>query len=151
MSNERGRECLLQEQAATPDTTNCPKTLRFCTKPGMSAALTLTVCTRFSCGLLASVDQLTLLACSAKKAPMSISASLGQKFRNKSGDFMFLHLEAHRTKLYVSGDTTFSMPLTYDDVMRQTRTFIENASEDTLNDCWDDERTASLSQRNGLE
>ena len=54
---------------------------KFCTKPGMSAALTLTVCTRFSCGLLASVDQLTLLACNSKKAPMSISVSLSQKER----------------------------------------------------------------------
>ena len=46
---------------------------KFCSKLGMSAALTLTVCTLFSCGFLASVDQLTLLACIAKKAPMSIS------------------------------------------------------------------------------
>ena len=129
MSNERGCECPLQEQAATPDTTNCPNTyehaeLRACrtqhseclkpmhglasgsglcswkklwglttgmnltdfpskfrTKPGMSASLTLKVCTRFSCGLLASVDQLTDLACRAKKAPMSISVSVSQKER----------------------------------------------------------------------
>ena len=54
---------------------------KICTKLGMSAALTLTVCTRFSCGLLASVDQLTLLACNAKKAPMSISVPLSQKQR----------------------------------------------------------------------
>ena len=52
---------------------------KFCTKPGMSAALTLTVCTRLSRGLLASVDQLTLLACGAEKAPISISVSLSQK------------------------------------------------------------------------
>ena len=52
---------------------------KFRTKPGMSAALTSTVCTRFSCGLLASVDQLTLLACGAKKAPMSISVSLSEQ------------------------------------------------------------------------
>ena len=51
---------------------------KFCTKLGISAVLTLTVCTRFNCGLLASVDQLTLLACNAKKAPMSISVSLSQ-------------------------------------------------------------------------
>ena len=54
---------------------------KFCTKPGMSAALTLTVCTRFSCGLLASVDQLTVLACGAKKAPMSITVSLSHRER----------------------------------------------------------------------
>ena len=54
---------------------------KFCTKPEISAVLTLTVCTRFNCGLLASVDQLTLLACNAKRAPMSISVSLSQKQR----------------------------------------------------------------------
>ena len=35
----------------------------------------------FSCGLLATVDHLTLLACTAKKAHMSISVSLSQKQR----------------------------------------------------------------------
>ena len=61
---------------------------KFCTKLGISAALTLTVCTRFNCGLLASVDQLTLLACSIKKAPKSISVSLSQKER-RLGLFLF--------------------------------------------------------------
>ena len=131
MSNERRYECLLQEQAATEGTTNCPKTYehadlrtcrtqqneclkpahvlasgsglcnkkkeklcglttgmnlsdypaKFCTNPGISAVLTLTVCTRCNCGLLASLDQLTLLACNAKKAPMSISVSLSLEER----------------------------------------------------------------------
>ena len=51
---------------------------KFCTKPGMSASLTLTVCTRFSCGLLASVAH---GLCNAEMAPMSISVSLSQRER----------------------------------------------------------------------
>ena len=35
----------------------------------------------------------------------------------------------------------------YDDVMRQTRTSIDNASEHTLNDQWNDERKVLLSEK----
>ena len=45
----------------------------------------------------------------------------------------------HRSPLDVPNEDTFSVPLRYVDVRRQTRTSIDNASEHTLNDYWNAE------------
>ena len=52
----------------------------------------------------------------------------------------------HRTKLYIPDEATFTIPMTFVDVMRQTRTSIGNASEHTLTDFWNDERTVFFSE-----
>ena len=49
-------------------------------------------------------------------------------------DFIHRHHEVHRSKLYVSDKATFTTPLKYVDVMGQTMTSIDGASEHTLND-----------------
>ena len=63
-----------------------------------------------------------------------------------SGDFKNRHHEVHRTKLYIADETTFSIPMQCVDVMRHTRARIDNASEHTLNDHWNDDRKVSLSE-----
>ena len=45
-------------------------------------------------------------------------------------------LEEHEWSFHLSPSRTFSIPLNYVDVMRQTRTRIDNASEHALNECW---------------
>ena len=52
----------------------------------------------------------------------------------ESGDVKYRQHEVHRTMLYLQSETTFPIPMTYVDVMVQTRTSIDNASERTLND-----------------
>ena len=42
--------------------------------------------------------------------------------------------EVHRAKLSIPEEITFSVPFQYVDVMKHTRTSIDNASGDTLND-----------------
>ena len=52
-----------------------------------------------------------------------------------SGDSIFRHNEAHST-----------IPMKDVDVMRQTRTIIDDGSEHTRNDCWNDEIEVLLSE-----
>ena len=54
-------------------------------------------------------------------------------------------------KLYVMKDETFLIPMKYVDVVRQTRTSMNNASEHTLNDYWNEESDFSHPQKNGSE
>ena len=61
-------------------------------------------------------------------------------------DFTYRHHEAHRTMLYVEDETSLSIPSKYVDVMRPTKTSIDNASEHTLNDYWNDGREDLLSK-----
>ena len=63
-----------------------------------------------------------------------------------SGDFICRHHDAHRTKLSILDGTTLPVPWKYIDVMMQTRTGIDNASEHTLNGCWNDETQVLLSE-----
>ena len=45
--------------------------------------------------------------------------------------------EVHRSTLFVPKEETFLIRMRYVDVMMQTRTSNDNASRQTLNDCWD--------------
>ena len=70
----------------------------------------------------------------------------GKDSESTSGDFKYRHHEVHRTILYVQDETTVSIPLRYD-VMSLTRTRMDNASEHTLNDNWNDEREVLLAEK----
>ena len=63
----------------------------------------------------------------------------GKHLWSMSGDFICRHHEAHRAKLYVPQKTTFPNPSKHVDVMRQTRRSIDNESEHTLKDFWNEE------------
>ena len=65
-----------------------------------------------------------------------------------SGDFNHRYREVHRTKLFVPGGTTFSIPLKYIDVMRPEEQASTTLPKNTLRDSWIDERERkSCSQR----
>ena len=90
----------------------------------------------------------------AKRTPFSKHKTV-KSFRSMSGDFLYRYHEVHRTKLYVPVDTALSIPLKYEDVMRHMRRSIDNASEHTLKNYWNDEkereRERSCSQMSGSE
>ena len=68
-----------------------------------------------------------------------------------SGDFIYIYIyiyiyihdEVHRSRLYVPNEEAFSKNV---DVMRRTRTSIENAFEHTHNDYWNAESEDTLSE-----
>ena len=59
--------------------------------------------------------------------------------------FIYRRPEVQRSELPVVDETTFSNSMQFVDVMRQTRTSIDNASECALDDCWNDESEVLLS------
>ena len=63
-----------------------------------------------------------------------------------TGDLIFRHHAAHRTKQYIRDETAFPNPLNFDHVMTQTKTSIDNASEHTPNDYWNDKSEVLLSE-----
>ena len=62
---------------------------------------------------------------------------------------MHAHREVHRSTFFVADKETFPVPSNYVNVVRQTRTSMDKASEHTHNDCWNEE--SELSARYGLE
>ena len=70
----------------------------------------------------------------------------GQDFWSMSGAFIHRKHEKHRSKLYIPNEETFLIPLKYVDVMRQTRTSKDNASEHTLNGYWHEGSDLALSE-----
>ena len=62
-----------------------------------------------------------------------------------SRDFIDRDHEVHRSTLYLSTEETVPILINYVDVMRQMRTSVDNASEHTFNDYWNEESDVALS------
>ena len=76
---------------------------------------------------------------SSKMGQASLEEDNGTYVRSISVDVIDRCHEVHRSELYVQNEETFPIPIKYVDVMRQTRTSIDNASEHTLNEYWNEE------------
>ena len=63
-----------------------------------------------------------------------------------SGNFTYHNREAHRSTVYVLLEETFLLPLNDVDIMRQTGTSIDKASEHKLNDDWNKASEVALSE-----
>ena len=63
-----------------------------------------------------------------------------------SGEFIYRHHEEPRLKFYDPDNETFSIPLKYVNVMRQTLTSTNHVSEHMINDLWTEAKGVTLSE-----